>query len=518
MYCPRQKWTFRSKSEIINKNLYKNNIMVGVMRGWRSWVWPVKVHELGKFLPLFFIKLCASFNFSILATIKDTVIVTSSGGAEVIPVLKGGVVIACAFLVMLFYSKLSNHFTQRKLFYIMLLPFLIFFLLYGFVLFPQQSALSPTVSADWLLGKAGHAHAHWIAVYRYWMHSLFFVMAEIWGGVVIGLLFWGFANQVTSIKDAARFYVLYSTGGHLGTLLSGSLVYTCTNVLKNHAYQDTILILMLVVASVICIIMGLYWYANNHISQQITDTSLHPMEEKNSLSLKDSFLYIIKSPYLGLIALMVIGYGLSVNIVEVSWKSLVKLQYPDPLSYQGFMGMMQFVLGITSLIIALFLSGGIIRRFGWYISAQATPIVLGLTSLIFFALFMLIPDLLLPLVICGAIHNVACKSMKYCLFDPTKEMAYIPLSAEAKTKGKAAVDLVGARFGKTGSSWIQLLLIDLVGSGSVLSVVPYFIPVVLIVVGTWLRSVYNLHKRFMNVQQPQTDTAPALTADALVSE
>lgn len=47
-----------------------------------------------------------------------------------------------------------------------------------------------------LLQNAGVRFAGPIAILRNWTFCLFYVMAELWGSVVVSLLFWGFANQV----------------------------------------------------------------------------------------------------------------------------------------------------------------------------------------------------------------------------------------------------------------------------------------------------------------------------------
>ena len=206
--------------------------------------------------------------------------------------------------------------------------------------------------------------------------------------------------------------------------------------------------------------------------------------------------------------MMVIGYGLTINLVEVTWKANIKLQYPSPADYQAFMGTIVSSVGLISFFTAFFLGSAVIRFFGWFFSALLTPIMVGISGLIFFILFInqsLLTNYtswigftpLMLIIVVGAVLNVASKVMKYSFFDPTKEMAYIPLDNESKVKGKAAIDVVGSRLGKSGASWIQIALIDLVGTGSIFSISSYLTPMIGLVILLWVISVKSLNKQFL---------------------
>jgi len=493
---------------------------LGSFSKWRQRLWPIRSFELKKLLPLILMKFFISLVYAILTCMKDTLVVTASGsGAEVIPVLKGWIVLPCAIIATLVYSKLSNIFKRSTLFYGTISFLLVVLLLYAFVLYPNEASLEPKTSSDWLLHKFGKQYAHWISIYRYWIQSLFFVTAELWASLVIFLLFWGLTNHITSVGEAKRTYTILIAAGDVATIIAGPLILY---YVRKFAHLNFLFTMQCMVGYVLVfglIIMGLYYYLTRHVLQEkrfALPPSLQKEGEKTKLSLLGGLKLIGSSKYLLCLAVMVIGYGLCINLIEVTWKAHVKLLYPSAADYQAFIGRVTTYVGIAAFLTVVFVGGGCIRRLGWHFSSQLTPVILGLTGLVFFffvlfnkyfnptqaLLFGLSP--LAFLVFFGAYQNVISKVMKYSFFDPTKEMAFIPLDPESKVKGKAAIDVVGSRFGKSGAAWIQVGLIDLLGTGSILSITPILTPIIAAAIVGWIFSVRYINKEFSKKQEEQS--------------
>lgn len=499
---------------------------------WRSFLWPVYGYELKKLLPMFFMFFCISFNYTILRDTKDTLIVTAAG-AEAIPFLKSFGVVPAAILFMLVYAKLSNMLSRENLFYVTLFPFVIFFGLFAFVMYPARELLMPHESANVLrsfLPSGWHGLA---AAYQNWMYSIFYILAELWGSVVLSLLFWGFANQITRVTEAKRFYSLFGLGANIALLVSGPAIVYVSDIRKHlpadvDAWQMSLNYLMTMVVVAGIGVMLTYWWINKYV---LTDTRFYdPNQErapgkkkKAKMSLGDSFKFIFTSKYILCLAILVIAYGISINLVEVTWKSQVKLQYPNPNDYSTFMGYFSTFTGFVTILMMLFVGGNVLRRKGWGFAASITPIVLLITGIAFFS-FVIFRDNLQGLivsigstplflaVIFGAAQNIMSKSSKYSLFDPTKEMAYIPLDEESKVKGKAAVDVVGARLGKSGGSIIQMALLTF---GTLATITPYIGAILVLIIGAWIVAVRSLNKQFLQLTGDQTQ--PAQEGEKLAS-
>ena len=157
----------------------------------------IELATLKKIIPLGLMFFCILFNYTILRDTKDVLVVTAKGSsAEIIPFLKTWVNLPMAVGFMLLYTKLANVLSKQALFYTVIVPFIAFFGAFGFVLYPLSNYIHPEAFADKLLNVLGPRFLGPLAIMRIWTFCLFYVMAELWGSVVISVLFWGFANQV----------------------------------------------------------------------------------------------------------------------------------------------------------------------------------------------------------------------------------------------------------------------------------------------------------------------------------
>lgn len=474
----------------------------------RAFLWPIHRREMKKLIPMMLMLFLICFAYSILRNVKDTVVITAKdSGAEVLPFIKVWVLLPMAVLLTVIFTRLSNRFSQEQVFYILITSFLIFFGLFTFVFYPLQDTLHPHALADYCESILPAGFKGLITMLRNWSFTLFYVMCELWGSIVLTVLFWGFANEITKIHEARRFYSMLGVVASLAGIIAG---FAANFLADEHSWDRTLNILVITIIICGCIAMGVFCWMNKYVLNDIKFEELHKATEemskkKHKLSIRESFSYLSNSKYLICIAVLVVSYNLVINLIEIVWKDQLRQLYSSPLEYNSYMNSMTSAVGAIATIASLFMSQ-LIARFGWTYTSLITPVTMLFTSVGFFAFMLFRYDLAglvytltgtTPLAIAvffGSAQVCMSKACKYSVFDSTKEMVFIPLSHECKLKGKAAIDGVGSRLGKSGGSLIHQSLLMVFATVS--SSAPYVAIVLMCVIVVWIIAVRSLGKQF----------------------
>jgi len=339
------------------------------------------------------------------------------------------------------------------------------------------------------------------------------------------------------MSQAKRFYPLFAVTGNLAPIFSGKIMSFVISLQKTNddiGFGSTLKTLSVIKAAVgICIVaiyQRVYAMAEERDRKERTEQSLSTIrgiqksgkveitmkfeKPKKKLTLKESAKELMASRELKAMAMMVFCYNVCVELTEVLWKALLRKTYPTKSSYMAYMARFSQTVGWVAFFLQL-VASEIINVFGWKWTAMIPPVTMGVLAVAFFAAIIAgeehIP--LAQALLIGTVQNVANKVTKYSLFDPCKEMAYIPLGPDAKVKGKAAVDVLGARLGRSMGSATQQLLVFLVGgaSGSILNCAPYLGTCYVAAIAVWSNAVSVLGKLFDTTDDsPKVDNTQKL--------
>ncbi len=498
----------------------------------RSWFCPVHKHELKLFLPLVLIFFFICFNYNVLRAAKDALVVTApSSGAEIIPFMKVWVILPMALVMTLIFTRLANKYTTEKVFYIMMTVFLSFFALFSFIVYPLRDTLHPHAFADHLESLLPLGLKGLVALIRNWTYTAFYVMAELWGTTIMTVLFWGFANEILDVKTAKRFYVLILIGGNISAICAGgagTLISKISSSLTAETMTDPWQYSLMFTSAIVIvcgiIVVGIFKWLFKNVFHNPQFKNQLVKDDSHKMSLRKNFKYLASSKYLLCIATIVLTYNICINLTEITWKDQLLHLCPQPNDFNAYMNKVTMWVGVIATTFAIIMSMTI-RKFSWTWNAMIPPVLLLITGVGFFT-FLLMKHSYVGIglaaflgstphilgVLFGSMQQSISRASKYTIFDATKELAFIPLNKESKLKGKAAIDGVGSRLGKSGSAIIYQALLMFVGT--VAATLPYVAFIMLFVIGAWMIAVYALGKQFQSLTATEEPAAVQETVKA----
>ena len=186
-------------------------------------------------------------------------------------------------------------------------------------------------------------------------------------------------------------------------------------------------------------------------------------EKKAATGLTEGLRLLFTRPYLiGILGIATLGCIVS-TILEFELIYRAKETYQSTEKITEFLGLYGQSANFLTLVLALFGTSFIIRKFGLTVSLVAYPIIVGLvvygvwcfpTLWVLFAAMVII------------------KCLSYGLNGPCKEIAYIPTSKDVKFKAKGWIDTIGYRSAESIGGAVGVIfsvMANLIFFGSIIS-------------------------------------------------
>jgi AAA family ATP:ADP antiporter len=405
-----------------------------------------------RFALMFLIAFLLNINFTVLHSVRNTLAVVDLGsGGRSIAMFELFGAIPGAILMTWGLASLLKRFSIQKVFFLALFGFLLFFLFFAFGLYPLLVQLKNSgLATKWMLEGSS---------------MIFYVMAELWKPALTGVLFWGLINEYTPLEKAKALYAPLMLAPSLGGTAAGPVVALCTSPMlwktlpfAKELWTHSLILLMLVIAifgTVAAVLYYALWrdFVGNKRSETKTEKS----------SLMESLSTCWKHPELRLLSWMVISCYIAYSLGEVIFFDILKKQYPMPQDYCAHMGKLSFYNGLLTITFALVITPCILKRYRWIVGAMAMPICLLLTEGLFFVFLRGQFMWMEAAILFGSIQYCLCRSLKYTLFDASKELVFVSMPREGKMQGKLIIDGICSRLGRGSAAGLSLGLVQIFG-------------------------------------------------------
>ncbi|AOP70355.1 ADP,ATP carrier protein 1 [bacterium AB1] len=470
-----------------------------------------------------------SLAYAIGRKMKDTIISDSSGlHMGLVNVIKSFLILPLSIIFVTIYQIAFNKMSRNKrnrLFFYLNFPFVVYLIFIIIVLLFYGDLSGLEKLGPFINYKTESIFLNqFIVLFNHLHRVMFYVLTELYGALILSFSAWRFINDFTTIETLS-YYSYYVSVLSLGTILSGTigvcLTYASSFISTkffgsmNSSVVYILCNLFFVLSSIVISLFSYYYSLITNEKHTLEEESSNPVKKKSKVSVGffEGIKIIFSNRILLCIGIGVIGYMSSINLVETTWKDAMQKYYiyglKDRSKYDMIFNICNLMVGFISIPMS-WLTGFLISRCGWLYAALMSPMILGVSG-IFFYIFIIKQDIayialssLYIAVMIGTCQNFLSKAVKYTAFDCTKESALVYLDRDIRDRGKAAIDVVFGKLGKSLGGFIQMFLISRFVTldqfkYSQFIISKYVFVVLCVIVLLWVISIFVINKEIKKI-------------------
>ncbi len=264
-------------------------------------------------------------------------------------------------------------------------------------------------------------------VFQFHLGNAFFLFAMYVFISLYGLLttsqFWLYTKATHTVRQAKRTYGLIGSGGIAGGIFGGYIASLLTRFIP---VESIIFVAAITLAA--CMPLYHFVFKKNALIKDNTKKTEQDKEE-NEKPLK----IILNSKLLSFNALIILLSVLAAKLIDYQYRDLASQFAGNKQDLGAFFGVWLSNISIISLLIQLFLTKKVLKRFGVTNSLLFMPGGLMMAAIVF---------LFLPELMIAVLMRLIDGSMKNSINKSAKELVYIPIPLHESKMAKSYIDVV----------------------------------------------------------------------------
>ena len=274
-----------------------------------------------------------------------------------------------------------------------------------------------------------------------WMVWAFYLLSDLFNTTSL-VLFWAFVNDAFTADRATRLYGLIGLGGVLGGLAGSSVVRWGVPGFGREA--------MIWLCVPLLLLLGFFGLLVLHRSEFGNRPAVRREDCEVDCSTGEAWALFRSSRYLTGLALLVVCYEIVSSVADFQFGATVERMITEPLRRDALFAMVGQIQSLLAIVMQLFLTGLVMRRFGIGVALLVLPVALLVGTLGYLA----VPTLLFATVL-----SVSDNSLSYSINQTARETLYVPLGPVIKNTIKTCIDVLIQRCAKVLGIAVNLAII-----------------------------------------------------------
>ncbi len=276
----------------------------------------------------------------------------------------------------------------------------------------------------------------------------FYLFGDLWTTLMVATFF-AFLNDSVTPSAAKRLYGLVVLGGVAGGAFGTTFLAVYIDDIPVSAW-------LWICFGMAVAIIGLAYVAGRIVRQnpppEVAREGIDPRRDeaatKKSNAALEGARLVFRSKYLLSIVAIVGIYEIVSTILDFQFSSTIAYYLDGPAIGQQFATVFA-ISNVVALVVQIFLTTVVMRRFGLTTALLITPFVMVLGSVAFLAV---------PTLWVGSLLNTTDSAFAYSINQSAREALYTPTTRDEKYKAKAFIDMFVQRFAKSVAVGVSLLV------------------------------------------------------------